>query len=104
MTGGSKYRRISVWPQSDGLKQIDSKEAEKMHQKIRRLFLSVGEEVTHLGHPEWGIGKVVEEKNSNVAGGMSLVKIEFRNAGDKTFDNNIESLYCCYHAGIRRLS
>jgi hypothetical protein len=74
-----------------------------MHQEIRKLFLSLGEEVIHLRHPEWGVGKVVEEKNSTVPGGISFVKIDFPLAGDKTFDNNIESLYCCYHAGVRKV-
>ena len=74
-----------------------------MHSKTRKLFLSLGTEVIHLRHPEWGIGTVVEEKNSNVRGGISFVKINFARAGDKTFDNNVESIYCCYHAGIRKV-
>lgn len=73
-----------------------------MRREIRRLYLSLGEEVVHLRHPEWGIGKVIEEKNSTVPGGLSMVRIEFGNVGLKTFNNNIDSLYCCYHAGVRR--
>lgn len=74
-----------------------------MRSETRRLYLSVGEEVVHLRHPEWGAGKVIEEMNSTVPGGVSMVKIDFKNAGSKTFDNNIKSLCCCYHAGVRRL-
>lgn len=71
--------------------------------EIRKLYLSVGEVVIHLRHPEWGQGKVVEEMNSTIPGGMSMVRIEFRYAGKRTFDNNLESLFCCYHAGVRRV-
>ena len=74
-----------------------------MRSEARKLYLSVGDEVVHLRHPEWGAGRVVEEMNSTVPGGISMVKIKFKNAGQKTFDNNIMSLCCCYHAGIRRL-
>lgn len=73
-----------------------------MHNMIRKLYLSVGEDVVHLRHPEWGAGKVVEELNSTIPGGMSMVKIIFKHAGQKTFDNDLDSLCCCRHAGIVR--
>ncbi len=76
----------------------------QLRHEIRKLYLGVGEDVVHLRHPEWGKGTVIEEMNSNVPGGISMIKVEFENAGSKTFDNNIESLTCCYHAGVRRLS
>ncbi|MCK5237599.1 MAG: DUF3553 domain-containing protein [Deltaproteobacteria bacterium] len=68
----------------------------------RRLYLSVGEEVIHTSYPEWGVGHVIEEMNSMVPGGISLVRIEFSHAGEKTFNNDIDSDLCCYFAGIRR--
>lgn len=74
-----------------------------MYKEIRKLYLSVGEKVVHLRHPEWGVGKVIEEMNSTIAGGFSMVRIDFHNGGEKTFDNNMESLCCCYHAGVRRV-
>jgi len=74
-----------------------------MYKEVRKLYLSVGEEVVHLRHPEWGMGRVVEEMNSTVPGGMSMVRVDFLNAGHKTFDNNMTSLWCCYHAGVRRV-
>lgn len=74
-----------------------------MHSEIRKLYLSVGEEVIHLRHPEWGIGKVIQEMNSTIPGGISMIRIEFRHVGERTFDNNLESLCCCYHAGVRRI-
>jgi len=74
-----------------------------VYKEIRKLYLSIGEEVVHTGHPEWGRGTVVEEINSVVPGGMSMVRIEFSVGGSKTFDNNLSSLWCCYHAGVRRV-
>lgn len=75
----------------------------RMRSEIRKLYLSVGEDVVHLHHPEWGQGRVVEEMNSTIPGGISFIRIEFKYAGKRTFDNNLESLWCCYHAGIRRV-
>lgn len=75
-----------------------------MYKEARRLYLSIGEEVVHLRHPEWGVGKVVEELNSTVPGGISMIKIAFRHVGEKTFHNDVNSLYCCYHAGVRKVS
>ena len=74
-----------------------------MREEIRKLYLSVGEVVVHLRHHEWGQGRVVEEMNSIIPGGISIIRIEFRYAGRRAFDNNLESLMCCYHAGVRRL-
>lgn len=74
----------------------------KIRSEIRKLYLSVGETVVHLRHPEWGQGLVVEEMNSNIPGGISFIRIEFKRAGTRTFDNNLESLWCCYHAGVRK--
>jgi len=73
-----------------------------MLREARRLYLTVGEEVIHLAHPEWGVGTVIEELNSTVAGGSSLVRVKFANLEVKTFNNDIDSLHCCYHAGVRR--
>lgn len=73
-----------------------------MREETRELYLSVGEAAVHTGHPERGRGRVVEEMNSVVPGGMSFIRIDFRCAGMRTFDNNLESLQCCYHAGVRR--
>ncbi|MFQ5464458.1 MAG: DUF3553 domain-containing protein [Thermodesulfobacteriota bacterium] len=73
-----------------------------MLREVRRLYLAVGEEVIHLAHPEWGVGKVIEELNSTVAGGSSMVRVEFANLEVKTFNNDVDSPHCCYHAGVRR--
>lgn len=68
----------------------------------RRLYLKVGDRVFHSFHPQWGIGKVVEEMNSLIPGGISMVKIEFADGIMRVFNNDIDSEYCCYYAGVRR--
>ncbi len=75
-----------------------------LKEEIRRLYLKPGDQVTHLRYPEWGFGIVTEEMNSNVLGGVSYVRIVFRDGKTRIFDNNIENSCCCYHAGIRRFS
>lgn len=75
-------------------------------EEARRLFLSLGEFVIHTRFPHWGIGEVIEESNSTIPGGLSLVRIKFEAFGSedesKTFNNNIDSEHCCYHAGVRK--
>lgn len=70
--------------------------------EIRRLYLQVGDRVFHHYYPQWGIGRVVEEMISTVPGGMCMVKIEFSDGSKRVFNNDIDSEYCCYYAGIRR--
>lgn len=62
----------------------------------------MGDKVLHLRFPQWGYGVVVEERNSLVLGGISYVKIAFRDGHTRVFDNNFANSYCCYYAGIRR--
>ncbi len=68
----------------------------------RQLYLKVGDWVVHHRYPEWGSGVVVEEQNSSVIGGLSLVKITFGDGQTRIFDNNFRNATCCYHAGLRR--
>jgi hypothetical protein len=68
----------------------------------RCLYLKVGDWVVHHKYPEWGAGRVVEEQNSSVVGGLSLVKIAFFDGQTRVFDNNFKNVSCCYHAGLRR--
>ncbi len=68
----------------------------------RRLYLKVGDKVFHSLYPQWGIGEVVEEMNSLVPGGISMAKIRFADGSKRIFNNDIDSEYCCYYAGIRR--
>jgi len=73
-----------------------------MKEEIRRLYLKTGDQVVHLRFPEWGFGVVTEERNSQILGGMSYVKITFRDGSTRIFDNNFANSFCCYYSGIRR--
>ena len=75
-----------------------------MKEEVRRLYLKTGDNVIHIHFPEWGSGVVTEERNSQVLGGMSYVKIAFRDGRTRIFDNNFAHSLCCYYAGIRRCS
>ncbi len=67
-----------------------------------RLYLRVGDFVVHPRYEEWGAGKVVEEMTSVIDGGTCLVRINFEDGQQRTFDNNLDSPSCCYFFGIRR--
>ncbi|MBW2673028.1 MAG: DUF3553 domain-containing protein [Deltaproteobacteria bacterium] len=75
-----------------------------MKEETRRLYLKAGDQVFHSRFPEWGPGVVVEERNSEVLGGMSYVKVAFGDGRTRVFDNNFANSCCCYYAGIRRCS
>lgn len=68
-----------------------------------RLFLQVGDSVTHRDYGEWGEGKVVEEMTSTIPGGTCLVRILFRDGRQRTFNNDLDSQMCCYYMGMRKL-
>lgn len=71
--------------------------------KDKRLYLHLGERVTHLFHEEWGEGAVVEERTSIVPGGTCLVRILFEDGQQRTFNNDLDHEQCCYFFGIRRV-
>ena len=73
-----------------------------MREEIRRLYLKPGDQVVHLRYPEWGFGVVTEERNSEVLGGISYVKISFLDGQTRIFDNNFDNSCCCYYSGIRK--
>lgn len=68
----------------------------------KRLFLSVGDEVTHLRYEEWGIGVVMECMTSSVPGGTCLVRIRFQDGQLRCFNNDLDNDTCCYYFGMRR--
>jgi hypothetical protein len=72
-----------------------------MHER-KRLFLRMGDEVTHARYPEWGTGVVVEEMRSEVPGGICFVRIDFEDGMRRTFNNDFDSEWCCYFFGVRR--
>ncbi len=68
----------------------------------KRLFLKVGEEVTHNNNYQWGIGVVEEVMTSSVPGGTCLVRIRFQDKRLRVFNNDMDSEGCCYFFGVRR--
>lgn len=68
----------------------------------KRLFLGVGDEVTHLRYEEWGIGIVMEVMTSSVPGGTCLARIRFQDGQLRCFNNDLDNETCCYYFGVRR--
>jgi hypothetical protein len=69
----------------------------------KRLYLRVGDRVSHLYKMGWGEGEVVEEKHSRLAGGICFVRILFEDGEERSFINDLDSAHCCYYAGVRLL-
>jgi hypothetical protein len=67
-----------------------------------RLYLRLGDVVTHRDYPQWGEGTVVEEMTSTVAGGTCLVRIKFEDGRQRTFSNDLDNQTCCYYFGVRK--
>lgn len=67
----------------------------------RRLYLKVGDKVTHLKYSVWGVGEVIEEKHSLLSGGSYIVRVLFEDGNERSFINNMDSESCCYYSGIR---
>ena len=70
--------------------------------KDKRIYLRLGDRVTHLWHEEWGEGAVVEERTSVVPGGTCLVRLLFEDGQQRTFNNDLDHEQCCYFFGVRR--
>lgn len=68
----------------------------------KRLFLRVGDEVTHVRYEEWGIGVVMECMTSSVPGGTCLTRIRFQDGQLRCFNNDLDNESCCYYFGVRR--
>jgi hypothetical protein len=68
----------------------------------KRLFLRVGDEVSHLRYEEWGIGVVMEVMTSSVPGGTCLARIRFQDGQLRCFNNDLDNESCCYYFGVRR--
>ncbi len=69
----------------------------------KRLYLKVGDKVTHIKYSVWGVGEVIEEKHSSLSGGFSFVRILFEDGNERSFINDMENTCCCYYSGIRIL-
>lgn len=68
---------------------------------MKRLYLKIGDRVSHLKYSSWGVGEVVEEKHSQLSGGFCLVRIMFEDGTQRSFNNDLDSSLCCYYAGVR---
>jgi hypothetical protein len=68
----------------------------------KRLYLRVGDEVSHLRYEEWGLGVVMEVMTSSVPGGTCLVRIRFQDGQMRCFNNDLDNEACCYFFGVRR--
>jgi hypothetical protein len=68
----------------------------------KRLYLRVGDEVSHLRYEEWGIGVVMEVMTSSVPGGTCLVRVRFQDGQLRCFNNDLDNEACCYYFGVRR--
>lgn len=67
-----------------------------------RLYLRLGDKVSHQRYGQWGEGTVVEEMTSTVPGGTCLVRIVFGDGRERVFHNDLDSEMCCYYFGIRK--
>ncbi|MBI5049875.1 MAG: DUF3553 domain-containing protein [Nitrospirae bacterium] len=68
---------------------------------LRRLYLKLGDRVTHMRYSVWGVGEVIEEKHSSLSGGLCIVRIIFEDGNERSFINDMDSECCCYYSGIR---
>jgi hypothetical protein len=66
-----------------------------------RLYLKVGDVVTHIHYSIWGDGEVIEERHSYLPGGMCIVRILFQDGVERSFINDLDHQCCCYYAGVR---
>ncbi len=67
----------------------------------QRIYLRLGDSVQHLRYPEWGIGRVVEERHSLLSGGFCFVRVVFQDGVERSFINDLDNDNCCYYAGVR---
>jgi hypothetical protein len=68
----------------------------------KRLYLRLGDKVSHRDYLQWGQGVVVEEMTSRLPGGTCLVRIKFQDGRQRTFNNDLDNQSCCYYFGVRK--
>lgn len=94
--------RAAVLPAArPAVKEVRS-EASSLFIERKRLFLSVGDEVSHLRYEEWGLGVVMECMTSSVPGGTCLARVRFQDGQLRCFNNDLDNESCCYYFGVRR--
>ncbi|MPZ78824.1 MAG: hypothetical protein GEU77_20165 [Deltaproteobacteria bacterium] len=77
-------------------------ESSPLFKERKRLFLVVGDEVSHIRYEEWGIGVVMECMTSSVPGGTCLARVRFQDGQLRCFNNDLDNENCCYYFGVRR--
>jgi len=83
-------------------RSTDRPEESSICTERKRLFLGVGDEVTHIRYEHWGIGVVMECMTSSVPGGTCLARIRFQDGTLRCFNNDLDNDSCCYYFGLRR--
>jgi hypothetical protein len=66
----------------------------------KHTYLHVGDKVVHKKFKSWGGGMVMETWASDLPGGMCYARILFQDGKQRVFDNNFDSVCCCYYTGI----
>ena len=66
----------------------------------QHTYLRVGDKVFHKKFKSWGGGIVIETRSSDLPGGMCFVRVLFQDGKQRIFDNNFNSVCCCYYTGI----
>ncbi len=66
----------------------------------KHAYLHVGDRVFHKKFKSWGGGIVMETRASEVPGGMCYARILFQDGKQRVFDNDFDSVCCCYYTGI----
>jgi hypothetical protein len=77
-------------------------EQQRRFSEQKRLYLRIGDEVSHLRYEEWGTGVVIELMTSSVPGGTCLARIRFQDGQMRCFNNDLDNEACCYFFGVRR--
>ena len=72
----------------------------KKPESEKHTYLRVGDKVFHKKFKYWGGGIVLETWSSDLPGGTCFVRILFQDGKQRVFDNNFDSVCCCYHTGI----
>jgi hypothetical protein len=88
--------------QLDSHNRFNRPEPPQTFTETKRLYLRVGDEVTHLRYEEWGMGLVTEIMTSSVPGGTCLARVRFQDGQLRCFNNDLDNESCCYYFGVRR--
>jgi hypothetical protein len=72
----------------------------KKPRMAKHTYLRVGDKVFHKKFKSWGGGMVTETWASELPGGTCYVRILFQDGKQRVFDNDFDSVNCCYYTGI----